>query len=138
MNKKCGFTLLEVVIALAVVSIAVVALVQAVSGNIKSAAHLNDKMLAQWLGENHLASLLLSPTPPAEGQTEGKVEFAKQKWRWVQQVSATQMPNKLLLRIEIKIFPENGENSLVTLQTYVSPAMASCDSERICRGLSNK
>ncbi len=50
-----GFTLLEVLVALAVLAIAMAALIKTGGENTRSAAYLRDKTLAQWVAMNVIA-----------------------------------------------------------------------------------
>lgn len=53
-NKRAGFTLIEVLIALAILSISLTAIIKATSQNIKDTAYLQEKTLALWVGLNEL------------------------------------------------------------------------------------
>lgn len=62
MNNRClykytGFTLLEVMIALAIMSTSLIAALYATSQYSESVFHLKDKMAAYWVGQNALAEL---------------------------------------------------------------------------------
>ena len=65
---QAGLTLIEVLIALAIVSIAMTAIIKATSQNIRSTQYLEHKTLAAWVGEEVLnkarVELLRLPFPP--------------------------------------------------------------------------
>lgn len=84
-----GFTLLEVMVALAVVAIALAALVRGGSQSAVTAAHLRDKSLAHWVAMNRVAELRLQPQWPAPGESSSDEEMAKRRWYALAKVSAT-------------------------------------------------
>ncbi|GHH54369.1 type II secretion system minor pseudopilin GspI [[Pseudomonas] boreopolis] len=63
-RRPGGFTLIEVMIALAIVSIALVAIMRAVGVSTSNQGLLRDRALALMAAENRLAELQLSPPPP--------------------------------------------------------------------------
>lgn len=124
-KTQTGFTLLEVVIAMAIVAIALVSLVESTGNNVKNTAYLRDKVMAHWVAQNVLNELLLKNSFPNTGSTKGKSEMAGQQWQWQQEVKAT--PDKAFRAIDIKVFLGDSENSLSSLTTYVSSAMEPCE-----------
>ena len=88
--KRCrGFTLLEVLVALAVLAIAMAALIKGAGDNARSAAYLRDKTLAQWVGMNVIAEQRLATGWPAPGIKRGREEMARHEWFWELKVSET-------------------------------------------------
>lgn len=84
-----GFTLLEVLVALAVLAIAMAALIKGGAENARSATYLRDKTLAQWVGMNVIAEQRLAAGWPATGTTRGREEMARHEWFWELRVAET-------------------------------------------------
>ncbi|TLY61079.1 MAG: type II secretion system protein GspI, partial [Gammaproteobacteria bacterium] len=86
-----GFTLIEVLVALAIVAIGMAAVLGALSSAANTTAYLRDKTFAEWVALNQIATLRLKmqTAPPATGNTAGEVDFAGRSWHWRQEVSAT-------------------------------------------------
>ena len=63
--RQHGFTLLEVMVALAVIAFALAAAVSAVSGNTRNAAGLQQRTYAHWVAMNKMAELQISQQWPA-------------------------------------------------------------------------
>ncbi len=110
MRRARGFTLLEVLVALAVLAIALGAVIQTAGGFTRNQAYLRDRTFADWVAHNQLVSMQLADTWPATGQQKGDVSFPEaasgntaREWRWVVQV--TQTPEQDLRRVDIEIFP---------------------------------
>jgi general secretion pathway protein I len=94
-----GFTLLEVLVALAVVAIALAAAVKAAGENAVNTAYLRDKTLAHWVAMNKVAELQLAATWPAPGVSHGQVSLARREWRWQAEVENTDDPSVRRLRV---------------------------------------
>jgi len=63
-NKALGFTLIEVMLAMAVFAIAGVALLSAATNNARNISYLEDKMFANWVASNQLVATHLVDTWP--------------------------------------------------------------------------
>ena len=109
-----GFSLLEVMIALAVVAIAVLALAR-VSGDAPAhLAHLREHSIAQWVADNAVASMRLQTALPETGERSGRERMGGVDWRWRAAVSATAQPR--LRRVEVTVY-RAGDAEPVTRHT---------------------
>jgi general secretion pathway protein I len=96
-----GFTLIEVVVAMAVVALGMMAVFRVVHDTVNNSAYLRDRTFATWIADNRLVELRLGTELPSVDRTEGEVEFANQQWRWVASVSQT--PVAELRRIDVRV-----------------------------------
>jgi len=101
--RRRGFTLIEVLVALAIVAIGMAAVMGALTSSANTLSYLRDKTLAQWVALNQIASLRLSGQQPSTGNTDGDSDFAGRSWHWRQQVEATEVPG--VKRIDISVRP---------------------------------
>jgi general secretion pathway protein I len=88
-----GFTLLEVMVALLVLTIALAALIGAGSRYALDAAYLRERTLAQWVADNHAAELRLQPVLAEAGTQDGKDEMLGHIWYWRTRVENTPDPD---------------------------------------------
>ena len=96
-----GFTLIEVLAALVIVALGMIAAIQAVTQSARNGTYLRDKTLAHWIGMNVLTERRLQASVPDIAESTGRVEFASQQWQWTMKVTQTQVPS--LRRIDIAV-----------------------------------
>lgn len=123
-NKECGLTLIEVLIALAIIAIALTAVIKATTQNIRSTSYLQEKMIALWVGEQVLneARVGVLPLPDDDENIKEKTSMLGFEWYWQAQKIAT--PNMHIKKIEVNVFAheieEDEEQSpIIHLETYV-------------------
>ncbi len=119
MNQYKGFTLLEVLVALAILAIALSAIIKVTAENAENASYLRDKTLAHWVAMNVLTEIRVREEWPNLGTREGVSEMAERKWYWFLKISTT--VDKELRRLEVKVkLHKKAEESLTTLVGFVS------------------
>ncbi len=101
--KARGFTLIEVLVALAILAIALAAAARASGMSISTSDRLKQRLLASWTAQNRLAEHTARHAWPDIGTRSGEVEQGGIPMRWEESISAT--PNTRFRRIEIVISP---------------------------------
>jgi general secretion pathway protein I len=112
LRRASGFTLVEVLVALAIVTIGMAALLTALGSSADSASYQRDKTFAEWVALNRIAEVRLAQQKPQKGKTDGEAEMAGQKWKWAQEVLETEV--KGILRIDVSVRPADapgGQNA---------------------------
>ncbi|MBU0808378.1 type II secretion system minor pseudopilin GspI [Pseudomonas sp. GWSMS-1] len=89
MKRLGGFTLLEVLVALAIFALVAASVLTATARSLQIAARLEDKTLAMWIADNRLSEMQLAREPVADGREQGEVAFAGRRWQWQSEVEAT-------------------------------------------------
>lgn len=113
-----GFTLMEVLVALAVVAIALSAILASSGRTTSNAAQLRDTTLAQWVAENRLTELRLEQGWPSTGRTRGEAEMGGREWFWTMEVEDTEDDN--LRRIEVSVATaREAEGSTTTVLGFI-------------------
>lgn len=114
-----GFTLIEVMLAMAIFSIAGVALLGTASASLNNLGYLEEKILANWVASNQLVEAKLTESWPPRNNKKGEQELAGQTWFWQQKVIKTTDNDLRALSVEVRK-NEKDENAIVLLLTYVS------------------
>ena len=114
-----GFTLIEVMLAMAVFAIAGIALLGASSNNARNMGHLENKMFANWVASNQLVAASLAEKWPPKNNLKGEVELAGRAWFWQQQVIKTTDNDMRAIVMEVRL-NENDKLAVTSLTTYVS------------------
>jgi len=114
-----GFTLVEVLVALAVLTIALSAVMRGLSQSIDTSASLRDRTIALWVAQNRLTTHQIQRDFPAMDTTEGKTEMAGREWQWREQVTAA--PGEPDMRqIHIEVRAATGEQTLARLVGFLA------------------
>jgi general secretion pathway protein I len=117
--KQRGFTLIEVLVALAIVGFALPALLFQVMGNVDNEAYLRDKALAQWIAENKLAENRILRSMGQRvllGSASGEEQMAGASWWWQLQSLPTGVDG--MRRLEVEVGPQ-GKQKLVSLVGFI-------------------
>lgn len=113
-----GFTLLEILIALAILAIGLAAAMRAIGAATNTSYELKQRLLAQWVAQNRVAELRARAIWPDPGTSEGEAEQANQRFIWRQLVTTT--PHQAFRRVEVKVVvPSELSHNLTTLVAYV-------------------
>jgi len=99
MRSARAFTLIEVLVALAILAVALTAGMRAVAQSADGATSLKMRTLALWVAQNRLAQAQLADPWPARGVASGDEMQAGTLLAWRETVSDT--PNPAFRRIEI-------------------------------------
>jgi general secretion pathway protein I len=110
-----GFTLIEVLIALAVLAIGMIAVIGTAGTTTRLAAELKQETFAHWVAMNELTTLRLATTWPNPGTQKGEADMADQRWQWTAVVSNTADPN--LLRVDIDVSNSLAPDAVVSSLT---------------------
>lgn len=114
--KLRGFTLIEVLVALAVVAIALAATLRAAATSADNSLALRDRTLARWVAENELARIRLQPTLPSTGMST--VESRQGEFGFVSQIEVMETPNPNFRRIQIRVRNQESPNFIAEVQGY--------------------
>ena len=115
--RHAGFTLIEVMVALAIVAIALAAGSRAASSVVGTSQRLNDVVLGQWCADNQLTELRLIDQLPAVGKTPFACAQLGREFKGELVVQTT--PNPSFRRVDAVVSNSDGRQ-LVTISTVMS------------------
>lgn len=111
-----GFTLIEVLVALTVVAVALIASGQAASALIRASSRQQDVLLGQLCAENQLVALRLANVMPPVGDSENTCIQAGHSFTVKTTVMPTPNPN--FVRVDAQAL--DGEKPLLRLSTIMA------------------
>jgi len=116
--KLRGFTLVEILVALAILAIALSAGMRALMQATDAAAALKARTLALWVAQNRLAEAQIAAPWPALGHYNGEAQQAGATFVWHADVTTT--PNPAFRRIDITVAePQAPDYALAKLTGFV-------------------
>lgn len=114
MRRARGFTLIEILVALAIFALAALALLNLSGQNLRSADLAETRLLAAVIAENRAVEAQLSNLPV--GEEAGTEEAGGRTWRWSRRTLET--GDAALLRVDIEVRGEGSEQVLVSLSLF--------------------
>ena len=117
-DRDSGFTLLEMLVALSIISIAALTLVRLDAYAVRTAGDLDESTMAGIVAQNRAVELWTDPAPPTIGNSASLVANAGRHWRIEQRVKRT--ADDSLLQIDLIVRPEAGRGQSVL--TIIRPS----------------
>jgi general secretion pathway protein I len=114
-SGDAGFTLVEALVALAVLAVASAGLVRATEAHVDTIRALRLRAIAQWVGENRLVELGLEQAAPPAGETS--VEMLGE--RWTVRVAPRPSADADLAVVEVSVRADGSLSTLATLTGFV-------------------
>lgn len=118
MNPR-GFTLVEVLVALAIVAVALLASVRAVGVMTQSGVELKVRLLAQLSARNQIALLRATKSFPALGVTSSVCPQGNVELLCRQETKGT--PNQFFRRVEIRVYALSEPDRYLTEMVGILP-----------------
>jgi general secretion pathway protein I len=116
--KIRGFTLVEILVALAILAIALTTGMRALMQATDAAASLKARTLALWVAQNRLAEAQIATPWPALGHYNGEAQQAGTGFVWHADVTTT--PNPAFRRVDITVAePQTPDYAIARLTGFV-------------------
>ena len=130
-GRQGGFTLVEVMVALAIVALALPALMFALQQQVDATGYLRDKSMAHNVAANKLTEvriLALARGDLLKGRESGAVTMGERDWYWWMESKLTGVPLFYRLQIDVALEEEDVNTPLYTLVAFL-PADLEVDIE---------
>ena len=116
-RSAAGFTLVEILVALAVLAIALSATARSLGGALDTTAALRERILARWVAEDRLAELELRREWPDLDVKEGDADMGGRAFHWRQETGVT--PATRMRRVEVSVFLAGTASPLVKMTGFL-------------------
>ncbi len=115
-GAEAGFTLIEMLVALAIFSLAALALLRLGGATATNSARLNDQAIAQIVARNIAVETITDPEPPPFGTLNGEAVNAGRRWAWTRTTGRS--PEARIQQIEISVVDAAGGPGRATLTIF--------------------
>lgn len=112
-ERSAGFSLLEMMVALAVFSIAALALIKLQGASVSQAAELDNRLYSEIVARNLAVEKLTDPRAPALGSTSGEVTNYGRSFNW--RTETRQLDGSEILRVDIAVSQGLGPDVTLTI-----------------------
>lgn len=118
LKKQGGFTLIEVLVALIVVSFGIVSVIQVTSQHVSNISELEKRMLASWVASNHIAEIRHNAKVERirSGADTERVDMGGHTWRSRARLQDTEVEKVFLLTVEVS-FDDDPEKTIYASMT---------------------
>lgn len=127
MPKTAGFTLLEILIALAILAILMTGLLKIASDNTRNLWHIENKTIAVMIAANHAAQLRLAKDKPE--QDDGWETQAGRRWYWQTKRQVTTTLG--LWRYRIPVYLEGDKEPYTELISFIPESVSVSELEPV-------
>lgn len=102
MKSVRGFTLIEVLVALAIIAVALGAAMRASATASDNSFAIQERTLARWVAENELSRIRLAKALPSPGVSEGESVQGAETFIWRAEIEGTPNPNFRKIRVQVR------------------------------------
>lgn len=115
-----GFTLIEVMIALAVIAVALAASISSSGTAVNNLAGMKERTIAHFVAMNELARVEIEGNK-VPTKLDGTTEMAGREWYWKMEINNTSDETGTLKYLDISVRAnERDENPIVSLRSMVT------------------
>ena len=119
---QSGFTLIEIMIALMIAAVAVVAIIDAMAKTSWVASELEQRVLASWVASNEIAEIRYDAklNRIKEGSKSNSVDMGGLKWRVKSRIKETDVEKVFKVEVEVASQGDNNEGPLSSMTTAIT------------------
>ena len=110
-SRQAGFTLIEMLVGLAIFSLAALALLRLEGATVSNTGRLEEQAIAQIVARNIAVEAMTDPVAPAFGRTGGQVVNAGRAFAWTRDTGRS--PEPRIQQIAIAVTGERAQASMV-------------------------
>jgi general secretion pathway protein I len=127
-NRFRAFTLVEVMVALAIIALSLTAVSAKMGRMIDTSNSMRERTYASWIAQNKITELRLANVLPEVSATSGEVAYANTTWRWRAVISESGIEN--LFRVDVAVSYEDGDDVIRTVTGFIGEPVIPGQSNR--------
>lgn len=104
--RRDGFTLVEMLVAMAVFGLSAMALLNLAGENTRSAARVESRTLGGVVADNLVVEAVIAPSL-SDGVSNGRTNLAGRDWSWTRTVAPTDVAD--IQRVEVRVSNDEGQ-----------------------------
>ena len=116
-GRFAGFSLIELLVAVSVFSLTVLALLNLAGENTRRAVVIEQQVLAGVVADNRaVEAMMATPAQLASAVDGGEVVLGDRTWRWTRRVAATEVD--AMVRIDVAVMPAEEDRVAAEATLY--------------------
>jgi len=116
-ERTAGFTLVEVMVALAIAGLSLAAVAASISQMVDAGSAMQERTYASWIAQNKIAELRLANVVPEVSTTSGELQYAALEWAWRATISETGVEN--LFRVDVEVSYAGSDDIIRTVSGFI-------------------
>lgn len=127
-RRVSAFTLVEVMVALAIIALSLTAIASKMSRMIDTSNSMRERTYASWIAQNKITELRLANVIPEVSTTSGDIEYANVTWRWRAVISESGIEN--LFRVDVEVLDADGDYMIRKVTGFIGEPVIPGQSNR--------
>ncbi len=116
-ERTAGFTLVEVMVALAIAGLSLAAVAASISQMVDAGSAMQERTYASWIAQNKITELRLANVVPEVSATNGELQYAALEWAWRATISETGVEN--LFRVDVEVSYAGSDDIIRTVTGFI-------------------
>lgn len=115
-DSSGGFSLIEMLVALAIFGLAVLGLLNLAGENTRTALVIEERVLASVVADNRAVEAMIATPQELGAATVGVDDAGGARWRWTRDIVPTDTPG--ILRVDITVMPQHEDRVAAEAQVF--------------------
>ncbi|MCP4077390.1 MAG: type II secretion system minor pseudopilin GspI [Gammaproteobacteria bacterium] len=115
--SQSAFTLIEIMVALAIIALTMGAIIENTTSSTRNALYLKEKTVASWVALNQITLIRAKRQWTSNSNKHGVVEMANREWSWKLTIQKTDDAN--MRRLTVDVFAADDDQVLASMTGFM-------------------